>query len=343
MRLRHPIVAISMATGLLLAGTVTAATAKAPASPVATPLATFSDLGSGSTIGPDGALYVTDGIRGAVDRVDPATGEWKPFATGLPLEQVGIGGAMDVAFMGTTMYVLVTIVAGDVLTPGGPIPLGDGRPNGIYRLESDGSFTVVDDISTWSIAHPPANTDFFLTGGVQYSMQPFRGGFLVTDGHHNRLLWASLDGQITQVGTFTDIVPTGLEAHGNDVFMAEAGPVPHLAQNAKVIALDPRTWAATPVAAGQPGDPVGLTVDVERGPGNQLYALLQGHWGHPNDPANAGMPADAGTGRLVRIGADGSYTTVADHLDRPTSLEIVGHTAFVVSLAGTVTRIDNVG
>ena len=34
---------------------------------------------------------------------------------------------------------------------------------------------------------PPADTDFVLPGGVQYAMEPFRGGFAVTDGHHNRV------------------------------------------------------------------------------------------------------------------------------------------------------------
>ena len=42
-------------------------------------------------------------------------------------------------------------------------------------------------------------------------MQAYRGGFLVTDGHHNRVLWVSPDGEITQVIQFGNIVPTGLE------------------------------------------------------------------------------------------------------------------------------------
>jgi hypothetical protein len=70
--------------------------------------------GSGSTVGPGGALYVTEGLAGRVSRVDPQTGEVTTFASGLPESIVGFGGAMDVAFIGNTAYVLVTLVGTDV-------------------------------------------------------------------------------------------------------------------------------------------------------------------------------------------------------------------------------------
>src|SRR6187549_2568432 len=54
--------------------------------PVVTPLAEFGsdDFVTGSTIGPDGALYVTDGVAGAVLRIDGGTGDVSPYADGLP-------------------------------------------------------------------------------------------------------------------------------------------------------------------------------------------------------------------------------------------------------------------
>lgn len=48
----------------------------------------------------------------------------------------------------------------------------------------------------------------------------------MTDGHHNRVLRVSLDGEITELITFDNIVPTGLAVWGNKVYMAEAGPSP---------------------------------------------------------------------------------------------------------------------
>src|SRR5687767_14542158 len=70
--------------------------------------------GSGSTVGPDGALYVTEGLAGRVSRVDPRTGAVTTYATGLPERVIDVGGAMDVAFLGRTAYVLVTLVGPDV-------------------------------------------------------------------------------------------------------------------------------------------------------------------------------------------------------------------------------------
>jgi hypothetical protein len=69
------------------------------------------------------------------------------------------------------------------------------------------------------------------------------------------------------------------------------------------------------------------------GRGRTLYALSQGHFGC-DDPAWAGSPSDPGIGALMKANADGTFTTVADGLDRPTSLEIVGTTAYAITLTG---------
>lgn len=94
------------------------------------------------------------------------------FASGLPRAIVGIGGPMDVAFIGDTAYALVTLVGPDV---------GGNDVVGIYRIDSSTSFTVVANIGEFSLSHPP-NTSFFIPTGVQYALESYRGGFLVTDG-----------------------------------------------------------------------------------------------------------------------------------------------------------------
>ena len=231
--------------------------------PNPTQLVTGLEGGSGSTVGPDGALYVTEGAAGRISRVDPKTGEITTFASGLPTSIVGIGGAIDVAFIGKTAYVLVTLVGSDV---------GGSDIVGIYRVDGPDSFTVIADIGAFSVSNPPS-TPFDVPTGVQYALETYRGGFLVTDGHHNRVLRVTLDGEVTELIAFGNIVPTGLAVTGNTVYMAEAGPVPHLPEDGKVVSFGPKSPTATEVASG-----ARLLVDVEFGRGRTLYALSQGVW-----------------------------------------------------------------
>jgi sugar lactone lactonase YvrE len=276
--------------------------------------------GSGSTIGPDGALYVTESAAGRITRVDPQTGATTTYASGLPqlIPAAGFGGPVDVAFLGRTAYVLVTLVGPDVV--------------GIYRVDGPDRFTVVADIGAFSIANPPA-TDFFVPSGVQYALQAYRGGFLVTDGHHNRVLRVTRDGEISELRAFGNIVPTGLEVRGRTIYMAEAGPVPHRPEDGKVVAFRPRSTSVREVASGSP-----LLVDVEFGRGHRLYALSQG----VGSGGPEGSPALPNTGALVKVNRHGTFTVVIDRLNQPTSLEFIGRTAYVVTLGGEIWKIKGV-
>jgi sugar lactone lactonase YvrE len=301
--------------------------------PHVTELATFAapgctgTCGSGSTIGPDGALYVTDGQGGRVLRVDVHTGAVTTFADGLPLMNTppGIGGAIDVAFVGRTAYVLVANV--------GPFFGAPEEIAGIYRIGRDGRATPVADIGSWATANPP-DTAFVLPGGVQYAMEPFRGGFVVTDGHHNRLIRVRRDGEVSELLALGNVVPTGLAAWGRVLFVGLAGPVPHRPEDGKVIAVVPRFPAAVEIASGAP-----LVVDVELGPHHRLYALSQGIWDLPDDPALAGRPASPDTGSLTRVGRHGRLVPVVKGLDRPTSVAFTHRNAYVVTLTGKVLKI----
>ena len=77
---------------------------------------------------------------------------------------------------------------------------------------------------------------------------------------------------------------------------------------------------------------------MEFGRGGTLFALSQGFWDGPFE----GTPALPNTGALMRVNGDGSLTTVVGGLDRPTSVEIIDNTAYVVTLGGEVWRVDNI-
>jgi hypothetical protein len=288
-----------------------------------TELLTGLEGGSGSTVGPGGALYVTESAAGRISRVDPETGDITTFASGLPKSIVGIGGTTDVAFIGGTAYALVTLVGPDV---------GGSDIVGIYRVDGPDSFTVVADIGAFALSNPP-NTPFDIPTGVQYALETYRGGFLVTDGHHNRVLRVTPDGEVSELVAFGNIVPTGLAVSGNTVYMAEAGPVPHEPEDGKVVSFRPKSPTATEVASG-----ARLLVDVEFGRGRDLYALSQGVFGG----GPPGSPAQPNTGSLVKVNGNGTFTVVADGLDRPTSVEFIRNTAYVVTLSGGIWKIENV-
>ena len=121
-------------TVLLLAGAVvmscvlsapSAANASPSAQPRVQPLVSGLQGSLGSTVGPDGALYVAEGVAGQISRIDPRNGHRSIFASGLPKRVAPVGGPMDVAFIGHTAYVLVSVVSPDV---------GGSDVDGIYRV-----------------------------------------------------------------------------------------------------------------------------------------------------------------------------------------------------------------
>ena len=116
--------------------------------------------------------------------------------------------------------------------------------------------------------------------------------------------------------------------HTGDDYAAPSG--------AKVIAVRPGQEPRE-VANG-----ASMLIDVEHGPHGKLYGLAQGQW----DGVGEGSRAEPDTGRLVVVGRDGDLTPVVDGhgqelvLDRPTSVEFVGATAYVVSVTGDVYQVD---
>ena len=329
---------MSLVVGLALACVIIFGSGKADArqitagGPTATRLVAGLEGASGSAIGPGGALYVTEGAAGRISRVDPQTGDVTTFASGLPKSIIGLGGAMDVAFIGKTAYALVTLVGPQPQVPSAATPTTLSASTGwTARTVSPSSRTSASGPSTTR----PRRTPYFVPTGLQYALETYRGGFLVTDGHHNRVLRVTLSGEISEVIAFDNIVPTGLAVSGNTVYMAEAGPLPHLPQDGKVVSFGTKSPTATEVASGAP-----LLVDVEFGRGRDLYALSQGVWsGGPDD---AGSPAQPNTGSLLKVNSDGTFTVITDGLNQPTSLEFIGNTAYVVTLSGEIWKIDDV-
>jgi hypothetical protein len=318
---RMLLVSISVTAVALFPSTAVAAPQAPAHHPTAARLVSGLQGGSGSTVGPDGALYVPETAAGRITRIDPRTGARRVFASGLPAAVIGLGGVTDVAFRGRTAYALVTLVGPDV---------GGSDVDGVYRIDGPATSTVVADIGAFAVAHPP-RTPFDVPTGLQFAMEPFRDGFLVSDGHHNRVLRVRLNGRVSEQIAFGNIVPTGLARQGRTIYLAQAGPVPHLPEEGRIVSFRPAAKTARPVASGGR-----LLVDVEFGPHRALYGLSQGVWplGGP-----AGSPATPNTGALLEADRHGRLRTVVTGLNQPTSLEFIGRTAYVVTLGGEVWKV----
>jgi sugar lactone lactonase YvrE len=323
MRTKRPALFVSTLVAALAAALLLPADAAAAGGQHSPPEAELLVSGlqgtSGATIGPDGALYLTEADIGQVTRVDRRTGETSVFASGLPAKVIGLGGAIDVAFVGGTAYVLVTVVGADV---------GGDQVNGIYRVDGPDSFTVVADLGAFSLANPP-DYPVDVAQGLQFAFEPYGGGFLVTDGHHNRILRVDRDGEVSALVTLGNVVPTGLAASGRTIVYAEAGPVPHLPETGRVMAFDARSPEPRALASG-----FSLLVDVEFSRCGDLYALSQGD--SPGE-VPAGSPALPDSGELLRVGDDGALRVVVDGLDLPTSLDFARDT----TTGGEVYRVSD--
>jgi len=277
----------------------------------------------GGAIGPDGALYVPEGAAGRITRVDPKTGDTSTFADGLPPQVLPLGGAIDVAFVGRTAYVLVTLVSADV---------GGTQVDGIYRVDGPHRATVVADLGAWSVAHPP-RTAFDVPTGLQFALVRVTGGFLVSDGHHNRVLRVTDGGAVSEAIAFDNVVPTGLAVSGRTVYVAQAGPVPHTPDTGKVVAFRRNGRPARDIASGY-----SVMVDVAVND-DALYAISQGDSPGQVEPAT---PAKPDSGKLLRVKRDGTFEVLVDQLNRPTSVHFVDDVALIVTLNGEVWRIDDI-
>ena len=141
---------------------------------------------------------------------DPKSGKKTLYASGLPRRFVGSRSAASwtsrssarprtpssasSAPIRTTWFGIC-----NPATPSGSTAWTDPRPR-------PSSLTS----ARWPCANPPSGFPIVVATGVQYALETYRGGFLVTDGHHNRVLRVTLDGTITQLIAFGDVVPTGL-------------------------------------------------------------------------------------------------------------------------------------
>jgi hypothetical protein len=302
--------------------------AAGPLSSGLTVIANGLDSPRGFTWGSDGTLYLAIAGRGG-DNLIPALGFTihngltssvvtvadgctTPVVQGLVStfwqEPGWLWGAMDVAVLNDELYVLVS--------GAGPAWASPSSRSGVFRINDDGTMTLVGDISSWLPEHPPqvappemspGNPD-----GSLFDLEATSDALLVSEAVNGLIIKVTPEGEISLLADLSadHPVPTGIAVDAEDNAYVTFETVPPYAEGStKAVKITPD---------GTVSDAwTGLTrvADLELGPDGMLYAAElstnntdEAPFVHPN------------TGRIVRQSGPDSLEVVAEGLDFPVGL-----------------------
>ena len=288
----------------------------------------------GLKFGPDGYLYVAEsgpggtmstvglctqvpapvgpthgGNNGRVSRIDH-NGNRTTVADGFPSESSGVGdemGVADVAFLDGRLYALVA---------GGGCSHGHANPaevNGVYRINRNGSWSLVANISRFVKNHETAHPepDDFEPDGTPYSMVAVDDSLFVVEANHGQVLEVETNGRITRLvdtsALFGHIVPTAIVSRGDDLYVGNLGLFPITVGSSQIMRIKPNGRVKT-IFTGLTAV-LGVAFDED----DILYVLEM-------STVDQNFPVP-GSGRVVRVNQHtGSLTEIVSGLSLPTAM-----------------------
>jgi hypothetical protein len=305
------------------------------------------DYPRGLTFGPDGYLYVAEAGRGGpnstigrcpqdesagpfhggltarVSRVSPA-GVVTTFVQGLPSAQANqnipgfVLGAADVAFLDQTPYIL--------LAGGGCAHANPSIPASIARVNPDGTYAVIADLSFFLATHPVANPPLdFDPDGTWYSLETAQGNLYALNPNQGDLDRITPQGQISRVldtsALYGHIVPTALAYYGN-FYIGNLGIFPPTQGSQSIYKVTPGGQSKVDVKGLT--TITGMTFDNRK----RLYVLQI-------TTVSEEFPFfRSGTGVVVRVNPSGTIETIATGLSFPAGMTFGPDGALYVSNFG---------
>jgi hypothetical protein len=231
-------------------------------------------------------------------------------------------GVSAVAFLNGQLYALVD--------GGGAATKNPNLPNGVYRVNADGTTQVIADLSAWVRANEVADPHQPLTpDGEPFAMIAGADALWVSESNHEQLLRITPAGAITRIVDFStlgDIVPTGLAAAPDGgVYVGFLSPLPFAPGTAKVMKVD-ASGKATDVWTG-----LTAVTGIAAGPDGALYAaeLTTGAGSGATPPF-----VIPGSGKIVKQTGPSASAEVATGLSAPTALAFGPDGALYVSGPG---------
>ncbi|HCY75545.1 MAG TPA: ScyD/ScyE family protein [Ignavibacteriales bacterium] len=283
----------------------------------------------GLKFGADGYLYVAEsGLGGSnstlgqCDQVIPPVGPYvggntarilkiSPSGTvstvvdNLPSCQNALGdrlGVADIEFMNNTLYALIA---------GGGCSHGHSDvPASIIKINSDASWSVIADLSTYQQNNPVAEPeeDDFEPDGSWYSLINVRNNLYAIEPNHGEMVKVTKNGNVSRVidfsATYGHIVPTSVAYHGN-FFVGNLNTFPVVAGSSNIYKVTPsgqsQVWATGFSTV------LGLVIDDQA----RMYVL--------ESSSVDGFPTP-NTGRIIKVLPSGQKEVLVDGLFFPTGM-----------------------
>lgn len=233
-------------------------------------------------------------------------------AGGLPSGRDAVGtvlGAADVAILDGEIYVLV---AGGGASHGNP-----DQPNGVYRVEGDGTATLIADLGAWHRDNPVANpVDGYEPDSNAFSMIAHDGALWFVESNSAYVGTITPDGTITRIADLSDdnLVPTAITASpAGGVYIGYLTGFPFLDGTSKVSAVAP-DGTVTDIWTG-----LSMVTGLAVAEDGTLYATEMA----TGDPASQEEPPfQPQTGRVVMQTSQDSLEPVVTGLNFPISLDM---------------------
>ena len=304
----------------------------------------------GLKFGPDGNLYVAEGgiggsdsTEGCCEQVIPPVGPYAGSVTGsriskidangvrttavdnLPSSQTSaavgslISGASDVAFIGNTLYILLS---GAGCSHG--VSQVPEMPNGVLRVNADGTTELIANLSAFVMAFPVAHPepDDFEPDETWYSMIAVGGDLYAIGPNHGELDRITPDGHISRVIDISasqgHIVPTAIAYRGN-FYVGNLNTFPVVPGSSKIYKITP----SGQISVFAEGLTAILGVVFDRR--DRMYVL--------ETSTAAGDPAPF-TGKVIRVDPSRHQTEIASGLFFPTGMTLGPDGALYVSNVG---------